>query len=134
MKLILELFSAACHVCLQKLYPKITDGMNVLSFVKHSFANKFFTGSFLTKTFCKLAFSSTCATISLNLCKSILILNQAKQNKKGWATALVRSHMNVSLVFERTIEQTTRTMPPLPQKNSNCYTRGPVELRELLHH
>ncbi len=37
--------------------------------------------------------------------------------------------MNGLLPFERTIEQTTGTMPLARQNNSNCYTRGPVELQ-----
>lgn len=39
------------------------------------------------------------------------------------------SHMNGLLPFEYAIDQTTRTMPLTPKNNSNCYSRGPVELQ-----
>ena len=37
--------------------------------------------------------------------------------------------MNGSLSSERTIEQATGTISLAPPNNSNCYTRGPVELQ-----
>ena len=58
----------------------------------------------------------------------------------GRVLALARFHMNNSLPFERTTEQTTGAMPPA-HNNSDCYTRDPFELQayesyyttELLH-
>ena len=47
------------------------------------------------------------------------------------------SSNRVSLLFERTIEQTTGTMSLASKNNSNCYTRGPVaqaSLQELQHY
>ncbi len=42
---------------------------------------------------------------------------------------LLRSNMNGSLPFDRTIEQTTESMPLTPENNSNCHTSRPVELQ-----
>ena len=48
---------------------------------------------------------------------------------KSLVPDLARSHLDASRAFERTLKQTTGKMTPSPQNNSNCYTRGPVELQ-----
>ena len=46
-----------------------------------------------------------------------------QQNLKSGSTSrkVVRSRMNGLIPFERTIEQTTETMPPIKPQNNNSY-------------
>ncbi len=50
--------------------------------------------------------------------------DRCQNDRRGRVGALARSHMNGSLPFKRTKEQTTGTMPLAP--NINCHTREPV--------
>jgi len=54
----------------------------------------------------------------------------------GHVVSLVRSHMNGLKPFERTIEQTTKTMPPSPKTITAAAmtTNRITSSRELLHH
>ena len=58
------------------------------------------------------------------------------QNLLSHVAALVRSHMNGLKPFERTIEQTTETMPPSPKTTTaaTMSTNRITSLQELLHH
>ena len=46
---------------------------------------------------------------------------------------LLRSHMNGLIPFEKTIEQTTETMPPSPETVTAADRKRMASLRELLH-
>ena len=63
-------------------------------------------------------------------------LHVARNAIRSHDAALVRSHMNGLKPFERTIEQTTETMPPSPKTITAAAitTNRFTSLRELLHY
>ena len=50
----------------------------------------------------------------------------------GWVATLARFDMNGSLLFEKNNTTNNRDTAPSHKNNSNCYTRGPVELRTAI--
>ncbi len=66
---------------------------------------------------------------SLEEIKTVMPYVQLLDINGSDSSALARSHMNDSLPFKRTIEQTTGTVPLAPKTIARIKARGPVNYK-----